>query len=307
MSSIPASLNNTTLKLSTGRSFPRLAFGTGTQWFKTQDGSSSNAGAELKLESALHTALDAGFRHIDEAEMYGTQELTGPALEKWMQAHPDVKREDLFITSKIWRGMTNPRQTVTNALKALQTPYLDLYLVHAPFLKDNGINANVKTVWSELEVMKEEGLIKDLGVSNFALEHLEDMLSWSKHKPVVNQIECNPHLLQPELEAYCAANNIIITSYSPLAPFAQKHEPTLALVKEIAQKHHLTPGQILLQWNLAHGHGVITTSSKPEHINESAHVLDGPRITEEDVEAITSTAATRTHRIFWRSSFGLSA
>ncbi|EGD79803.1 2,5-didehydrogluconate reductase [Salpingoeca rosetta] len=291
------------LALSTGRLLPRLAFGTGTQWFRTKDGSSSRESAQVKLSGALHAALDAGFRHIDEAEMYGTEELTGEALEAWMTKHPHVKREDLFITSKIWRGLPNVRKTVETTLRNLRTPYVDLYLVHAPFIKQNDIDADLRTAWKELEALKEEGLIKDIGVSNFHVVHLKELLSFCKHAPVVNQIECHPHLLQPDLMAFCQEQNIVVSSYAPLASFGQRHEPTLALVQEIAAKHNLTPGQVLLQWNLAQGTAVITTSSKLDHIKESAGVLSGATITQEDVDAITKTAGEHRHRIFWQESF----
>lgn len=298
-----AKLMDKHLVMHTGRKLPRVAFGTGTQWFNTKDGSSSSKEAQLRLSDALHTALDAGIYHIDEAQMYGTEELTGPALEAWMVKHPEVKREELFITSKVWRGMPQLRKTVETTLRNLRTPYLDLYLVHSPFIKENNIDADLREVWQQLEALKEEGLVKDIGVSNFHVAHLKELLSFCKHKPTVNQIECNPHLLQPDLMAFCEEQNILVTSYSPLAPFGQKHEPTLKAVQDVAQKHGLTPGQVLLQWNLAQGTGVITTSSKSEHIRETAAVLDGAKITQEDVEAITAAAAAHRNRLFWRESY----
>lgn len=289
--------------LQSGRQMPRLAFGTGTQWFKTEDGKSRKEGSELALASALHTALDAGFRHIDEAEMYGTQAHTGPALQDWLSKHPDVKREDLFITSKIWKGMTNVRETVQQTLQSLNTPYLDLYLVHAPFLKENDIDADLHAVWKELEALKDEGLIRDLGVSNFHVSHLKDLAAHCKHKPTVNQIECHPHLLQPELMEYCKQENIVVTSYGPLTPLSQKHEPTMVVINDIAAKTGLTTGQVLLQWNLAHGTGVITTSSKAAHVEESARTLDGAKLTQEQVDAITSAAKPHRVRGFWTKIF----
>eukprot|EP00730_Choanoeca_flexa_P003177 TRINITY_DN11316_c0_g2_i2.p2 TRINITY_DN11316_c0_g2~~TRINITY_DN11316_c0_g2_i2.p2 ORF type:complete len:304 (+),score=74.61 TRINITY_DN11316_c0_g2_i2:2452-3363(+) len=291
------------IKLNTGAQMPRLAFGTGTQWFKNKDGVSNQNGA-ASLADQLHAALDAGYSHIDAAEMYETEQFTGPAFQDYLKQR-GKQRGDYFITGKVLRSAPDVATAVDKTLNYFGTDYLDLYLVHAPFLKEKGIEASLKGVWQQMEQLVDNGKIKAIGVSNFAVSHLEELATFQRIPPSVNQIECHAQLWQPELEDYCKNNSIVVTAYSSLKPLAAlaDHQQLDQVVSDIASKHNRTNADVLLAWNLRRDIGVITTSSKPARLSAALDCLD-LQLTDDEVKAIGKAGQDARKRYFWTDEFG---
>jgi len=206
------------LKLNNGAHIPIVGLGT----WKSKEG---------EVEAAVKAAIDAGYRHFDCAWVYGNEDEIGRALHDKIQNHV-IKREDIFVTSKLWNTYhrkdlveVNLRQTLTS----LRLDYLDLYLIHWPMAYKEGGEAfplaNGKTQysdvhftesWAVLEELHHKGLIKAIGVSNFNKSQLQELITFAKVKPSVLQIELHPYLPQKELVQFCHDNGIIVTAYSPL-------------------------------------------------------------------------------------------
>lgn len=184
--------------LSDGRPMPALAWGTGTAWFGRGGGPDAAA-----LAASVEGALDAGFRHLDCAEMYGNEAAVGEGLARFT-ARTGLPRSGLWVTSKVGNASV-AAHTVPAACKTslarLGVSYLDLYLVHSPFA-----GPPVGETWRECEALLDAGLVKGLGVSNFGVAQLRELLASARHRPLVNQVELHPLLPQPELLEFCAAN-----------------------------------------------------------------------------------------------------
>ena len=245
-----------------------------------------------EVGKAVQEAIRIGYRHIDCAAIYGNEAEIGKALEEIMQAGL-VKRDELWITSKLWNN-AHARAEVPIALKKtladLRLDYLDLYLIHWPV----AIRADVvfpkkaddffslaemplHETWSGMEDCVESGLIKHIGVSNCSIKKIEE-LSSAKIRPEVNQIELHPYLQQEEMLSYCNVNNIYLTAYSPLGsldrPDVMKgaNEPSLIenpVVGKIAQAHGCSAAQVLLRWAIERGTSVIPKSTNPDRLAEN--------------------------------------
>ncbi|CAI2377282.1 unnamed protein product [Moneuplotes crassus] len=238
---------------------------------------------DMKSVDEVYTAIvECGYRHIDTANYYFNEDIIGEALQK-VYKETDLKREDLFITSKIWGHQKKDVKGALNAsLEKLQTDYLDLYLIHWPVAyeeDENGKKVPLKipnhVVWAEMEKLVNEGLIKSIGVSNFNVQTLLDMLAYCEIKPVCNQIELHPYLVQDELVKFMKDNDIIPVAYCPLirAGLEERNGPKdvfeLEVIQDLAKKYDKTPGQILLNWGLQRGHVVIPKSSKKSRLIEN--------------------------------------
>jgi len=288
------------IRLTSGASMPCLGFGTGTAWFKGCKG-------EQQLTTCLHSALDLGLLHIDEAEMYENEISTGAALASWL-AKGAQTREDVFITSKILVGIEGGIEArCRQTLAALGVEHLDLYLLHAPFNHDGtpferaGELLSLEQVWAEMEGLVELGLVKDIGVSNWRIQDLQQIAT-AKIPASVNQIENHPYLQQPELLQYCKGAGIVVTSYAPLAPLTKKTDgPVSPKIEQLAQQYGRTAAQILIRWNLQGGKGVITTSTRPEGIGQLLPGLFDFELTAEEMGAIDTMGASTPHRAYWTS------
>lgn len=255
-----------TLKLNSGHEIPRIAFGTGTALY------GKNASQEVEQ------ALESGFIHIDTAQMYSNEESVGHGLSAgWKD-----DRSKLFVTTKFSGGVI--RDEFNKGLKALGTGYIDLYLIHFPrFTPDFG------AAWKEFEKIHEEGLAKSIGVSNFNLQQLQEIIKDAKVKPAVNQIRFHPYNLHEHLELleFCAKHDIIIEAYSPLTPITkQPGGPVDEPVAKAAKRLGATPAQVLMLWTKAKGAVIVTTSSKKERLKEYLDAGDLGELTQEEVEAI---------------------
>src|SRR5699024_5090449 len=223
--------------------------------------------------------IKAGYRLIDTAAVYGNEEGTGQGIKEGLAA-TGLSREDLFITSKVWNAGLDYEETLIafeDSLNKLGLTYIDLYLIHWPGTDDQYIE-----VYKALEHLYEEGKIKAIGVSNFEIHHLEKLLLETTVKPVVNQVELHPRLNQQELQAFCAANDILIEAWSPLMQGKILKEPVL---QEIAENHHRSVAQIVLRWDIQHEIIVLTKSVKTERLISNAALFDF-ELTEAEIQMI---------------------
>lgn len=219
-------------------------------------------------KKAVITALELGYRHIDTALAYQNHPQVSKAL-----SNSQLKREDIFLTSKIWMkdaDVNTLYEVYKEDINDLNTDYLDLILIHWP---DRTVK-NWNNVFLALKKMQNEGLVKSIGVSNFTINHLKDVLTIAeKHdiEIVNNQVEYHPGLNQRELLNFCSQNNILVTAYSPLAQGKVFNDSTL---NEIAKKHNKNAGQISLAWLMQKGIIAIPKASSEEHIKNNLDIFD---------------------------------
>ncbi|RTQ89699.1 aldo/keto reductase [Lysinibacillus telephonicus] len=240
-----------------------------------------------ELVNAVKYAIKHGYRSIDTAAIYQNEEGVGQAIKEGL-AETGLSREDLFVTSKVWNSDLGYESTLAafeTSLKKLQLDYLDLYLIHWP------VEGKYKDAWRALETLYKEGKVKAIGVSNFQVHHLEDLMKDAEIKPMVNQVEFHPLLTQQEVRAYCKANEIQVEAWSPLAQGQLLDHPVL---QEIANHYNKTIAQIILRWDLQNGVVTIPKSTKEHRIVENADVFNF-ELSNEHVEQINQL--NKNHRV----------
>ena len=215
--------------------------------------------------SAVHHALQAGYRHIDTAKIYANEQDVGRAI-----AESDVPRQEIFVTTKLAnadQGYDSTLRAIDENLNKLQMDYVDLYLEHWP------VEGKRLESWRAMEKVLSHGKAKAIGVSNFMKRHIEELLDNSDIVPVINQIELSPfnYLFRKDTIDFCLENNIAIEAYSPLTKARKLDDPNLV---EIAVKYHKTTAQILIRWALQHEFIAIPKSTKQHRIIENASVFD---------------------------------
>lgn len=277
------------ITLNTGRKIPQIGLGT---WLSKPN----------EVENAVEIALRSGYRHLDLARVYENQDEVGRALKKVIPSV--VRREDLFITSKLWNSAHQPDQVepaLDETLQQLGVDYLDLYLVHWPvaFESSDGLfptkgdmarldmETSLVDTWNAMIKLLGTGKVRDIGVSNCTIPQLQGIIDATGVVPVVNQIEAHPYLLQDDLVAYCKEKNIHLTAYSPLGnnlvglPLLTEHP----VVKEAAKKLGASPAQVLIAWGVYRGYSVIPKSVHEERIISNFHQTE---LNKEYYEKITS-------------------
>lgn len=258
------------LKLSNGVTVPGLGYGT----YQTPPEDAYRA---------VTDALAVGYRHIDTAARYGNESGVGQAVKD-----SGLKREEVFITSKLWnteRGYDKTMAAFEKTLAELGTDYLDLYLIHWPANeKQFGQEAaalNLDT-WRAFEDLYKAGKIKAIGVSNFMPNHLEALLAQAEIKPMVNQIEVHPGWPQTEAIRYCQRNDILVEAWAPLGEAAALSNPVLA---KIAAKYDHTPAQVCLRWEIQQGILPLPKSVHKERMAENTKLFDF-ELTEDEMDII---------------------
>jgi 2,5-diketo-D-gluconate reductase A len=229
-----------------------------------------------ETQEAVEEALGVGYRHVDTAAAYGNEAGVGAAI-----AATGVRREDVFITTKLWnseQGYDSTLAAFEKSLERLGTGNVDLYLIHWP-RPDAGLFLET---WRAFERIKEEGGARSIGVSNFRIEDLELLEAEAEQRPTVNQIELHPRFQQGELRAWNADHDIVTEAWSPLAQGDLLEDGT---IETVAAHHDRTPAQVILRWHLQLGNVVIPKSSTPERIRENFELFDF-ELSEDDMAAL---------------------
>lgn len=231
-----------------------------------------------ELVNAVKTAINHGYRSIDTASIYGNEQGVGEGIREGIK-EAGIAREDLFITSKVWNADLGYESTLSayeESLQKLGLEYLDLYLIHWP------VEGKYKEAWRALETLYKEGKVKAIGVSNFHIHHLEELLKDAKVIPMINQVEYHPRLTQEVLKSFCQKNQIQLEAWSPLMQGELLDNPVL---QEIAKTYGKTVAQVILKWDLQNGVVTIPKSTKSHRIMENASIFDFA-LTEEDMKRI---------------------
>lgn len=242
---------NDSATLNNGVKMPWLGFGV----YQIDEGNET-------LSSVRH-ALQAGYRSVDTAALYRNEASVGQAVRE-----SGIPRQEIFLTTKVWNSDLRAGITLNafhESLKKLQTDYIDLYLVHWP------VPGRYIEAWKTLEKLYRDGVVRSIGVSNFLIHHIEDLLQNCKIKPAVNQVEFHPELRQPELHKFCVENGIQLEAWAPLGKGRMLSNPTIV---DIAKKYGKTPAQVLIRWDIQLQVVTIPKSSTPQRIVENSQVFD---------------------------------
>lgn len=240
-----------TTTLNNGVKMPWIGLGV----YKVEDG-----------QTAIHAvkyAIENGYRSIDTAAFYQNEVGVGKGIKE-----SGVPREEIFVTSKVWnsdQGYESTLKAFDDSLNKLGFDYLDLYLIHWP------VKGKYKETWKALERLYKDGKVRAIGVSNFHIHHLKDLLEDAEIKPAVNQVEYHPHLTQVELHEFCKKEGIQLEAWSPLKKGRVLNE---AVIVDIANKYGKTPAQVIIRWDLQNEVVTIPKSINEHRIIENANVFD---------------------------------
>lgn len=220
---------------------------------------------DAEVEHAVRSALDAGYRHIDTATLYGNEKPIGKALRE-----SGIPRDELFVTTKLW-GSDILQGRITEAfeesMKKLDVGFVDLYLVHWP------VKGKVVEAWHEMERIYATGAVRAIGVSNHLIHHLDELLDGADVVPAVNQVELHPYLVMQELQDFCRDKSIVVESWSPLG---SSKIPLLTdpVLLKIASKKGKSTAQVILRWNLQKGLLPLPKSSHKDRQRENIELID---------------------------------
>nr|XP_048316659.1 aldo-keto reductase family 1 member C21-like [Myodes glareolus]XP_048316660.1 aldo-keto reductase family 1 member C21-like [Myodes glareolus] len=278
------------IELNDGHFIPVLGFGTAVP----------EEFPKSKIKELIKTAIDVGFRHFDSASVYKTEDYVGEVIQSKI-ADGTVRREDIFLTSKVWCNCLRPelvRSSLEQSLKKFQVDYVNLYLMHFPTALKPGENdfpvdehgklifdtVDLCATWEALEKCKDAGLAKSIGVSNFNRRQLEMILKKPglKHKPVCNEVECHPYLNQMKLLEFCKSNDIVLVAYGVLGTqrytgWVDPSSPVLLdepVLHFMAKKYNQTPALIALRYQIQRGIVALSSTLKEKRVKENIQALE---------------------------------
>lgn len=260
--------------LKNGTGLPCVGFGT----WQTPDGETA--------VQAVKTAIESGYRHIDGAAVYGNEKSVGEGIRAGMES-TGIKREDLFVTSKVWtsaRGYENTLKACEKSLEDFGLEYFDLYLIHWPANEVNcGADWDAMNLdsWKAMTELYKAGKVKAIGVSNFLPHHLKSLME-TEVPPMVDQIEIHPGWMQKEAVKFCQENGIVVEAWSPIGSGAMFTNPTILAM---AEKYNKTVAHICIRWCLQHGLVPLPKSVTPSRIADNTNVFDF-QISAEDMAVI---------------------
>ncbi|CAK0784459.1 hypothetical protein CVIRNUC_007663 [Coccomyxa viridis] len=269
-----STIHQPAVKLNNGLFFPLLGLGT----WKADKGDAGRI---------VSNALKAGYRHLDFAMMYGNQAEIGQAMTEVFK-EGKVKREDVWMTSKLdnsHHAGPDVEKAARQVLKELQQDYLDLFLVHWPLVsgcKGDTLQPPIKETWQAMEKLVDQGLVRSIGISNFSVKKIKDILTYARIKPAVHQIEVHPVWTNQYNIDYCMKEGIHVTAYSPLgspdsAEMMKRQDKQSVMdnptVKEVASKHKKAAAEVLLAWGLKHDTSVIPKTTKVKNLKSNLEVL----------------------------------
>ncbi|KAB8294164.1 hypothetical protein EYC80_009604 [Monilinia laxa] len=270
--------------------FPVFAYGTGSALMK----SDSDGELDRNVIEQIKTAINLGFTHFDTAEAYHTERELGIAIEESF-----IPRERLFVTTKTL-GYGSISQALDSSLKKLQLEYVDLYLLHIPWIETH---KSLQEAWSEMEAVKASGKVKLIGVSNFAVTDLEKILDSSIEVPAVNQIEFSIYLQRKELYSFCQKHQIALQAFAPLSPCTvAAGGPAGTLLSSLSTKYATTEAVICLRWCIDMGLGVVTTSHDVNRLKEYMRIFEF-RMTPGEVEELSGMGAGKHFRKYFSHRF----
>lgn len=310
-------MSDITFKLNNGRTIPGVGFGT-----------FASEGSPGETYNAVMCALKTGYRHLDCAWFYQNEQEVGDAVRDFLRQTPSVKRSDIFICTKVWNHLHEPEDvkwSLDNSLERLGTDYVDLFLVHWPIAAEKDENNmpkigpdgtyvikkdltdNPEPTWRAMEDVYESGKARSIGVSNWTIPGLKQLLGFATVKPQVNQIEIHPFLPNTEVVKFCLENEILPEAYSPLGsqnqvPTTGERVGTNKTLNRIAEKGGNSLAQVLIAWGLKRGYVVLPKSSTPSRIESNFRV---PALSEDDFAAVNEVAKGRhTRFVNMKDTFG---
>lgn len=295
-------------KLNNGIDIPALGFGTYA---------AEGTAAKGIIQKAVVTALEVGYRHLDCAWYYRNEDEIGAGLREFLANNPNVKREDIFITTKVWPHLLEPEDvewSLNNSLEKLGLEYVDCFLIHWPFAAEKTADRNVKLnsdgkyiinksltdnrkpTWQAMEKLYRAGKTRSIGVSNFKIEHLDNLLQFATIKPVINQVEIHPFLPNVELLEYCWSHGILPAAYSPLGSQENVSEKLLENedLKSIAKKKGVSLAQLLISWGIKRGYAVLPKSANSERVRSNFELVN---LSEEEFQSVQKVAKDRHTRL----------
>ncbi|EKD18838.1 uncharacterized protein L3040_003086 [Drepanopeziza brunnea f. sp. 'multigermtubi'] len=305
------------LTLNNGVKIPALGFGT-----------FANEGSKGETHRAVIHALNAGYRHLDCAWFYQNEDEVGTGIREFLAANPSVKREDIFICTKVWNHLHEPEDvewSIKNSLAKLQTTYVDAFLIHWPiaseknedrsvkigpdgkYVINHALTSNPEPTWRAMEKAYNAGLAKSIGLSNFTEAGITQILSFASVKPAINQVEIHPFLPQKALIDFCKSRDILPVAYSPLGsqdqvPATGEKVSTNKDLIAVAEAKGCTLAQVLIAWGLRRGYVVLPKSSNESRIKGNAQLVT---LTDADFEKVNKIAEGRSTRfVNMKDTFG---
>ena len=260
----------------------------------------------VDTKQATKTALRVGFRHLDCAERYGNEEAVGHAVREALE-EGTLQREELFVTTKLWNSNHRPervRPAFDASRRRLQVDFVDCYLIHTPFafqpgddqdprddhgqvIYDQGVT--LADTWGALERLVDDGDCGSIGLSDITLDKLREVLAVARIKPAVVEVESHPYLPEWELLEFCQEQGIVLLAFAPLGHAMEPKIIEDPVITAIAQRVHMSPAQVVLSWAAQRGTAFLTTSTKPQRIEENFGVSTLPEDAMRDIRDRMST------------------